>query len=195
MQEKHLFARKCYTWRSRAKQPNGRRKMILSLFPGDPLSPGIRECWWCWKCFFLMPRKFQSTTFTQMEILEQFDIFVSSLCAKLINACTDYLQMDLAFLFTGSNLSLFWTKIDLCGSSFQILIALSPMFIWKLETNCTICFDVVLMLLGTNKFGPLILQLDISFRSVAVRIWDFHKWKTNILQQCKWWLYFCDLLQ
>lgn len=93
MQEKHLFARKCYTWRSRAKQPNGRRKMILSLFPGDPLSPGIMEM----PLFFLMPRKFQSTTFTQMEILEQFDIFVSSLCAKLINACTDYLQMDLAF--------------------------------------------------------------------------------------------------
>lgn len=41
---KACFARKGYRWRSRAKQPNGRRKMVPSFVPGDPLPPGMREC-------------------------------------------------------------------------------------------------------------------------------------------------------
>lgn len=53
------------------------------------------------------PRRIQSTTFTQMERLKQFDIAVSSLCAKLVHVFTDFSQMDLASFFKGSRLSLF----------------------------------------------------------------------------------------
>lgn len=42
MQERHIFAREGYTWKSGAKRQNGRRKMIPSFFPGDPLPPGMR---------------------------------------------------------------------------------------------------------------------------------------------------------
>jgi len=67
------------------------------------------------------------------------------------------------------------------------------------KLNCIICYVYLeikrqiahstsmlyLKLLRTNKFGPYIVQLDISFKSVGFRLCTFLKCEINVLKRRK----------